>query len=253
MTEFQFPTEVVDLPSRGWFYPEGHPLTSGRIELYYMTAKHEDILTSSNLIRKGVVIDKLMEALVATKGVKYDDIFVGDKNAIMLASRVMGYGKNYSCEVTCPKCSATSDHEQNLEDIEFKEITFDPDKKGKNEFEYTLPFSGKMLTFKLLNHKDEMNINRELEQLRKAVKNGIDPEVTTRMRYSILSVDGDRSMQTISSFVQVMPVKDARAFREYARVVSPDIDFTFDFECLNCGHVDRLEVPITPSFFWPKL
>lgn len=249
----QFPTEIVDLPSRGWFYPEGHPLASGQIELFYMTARHEDILTSTNLIRKGVVIDKLMEALIATKGLKYDDVFIGDKNAIMLASRIMGYGKEYSCEISCPNCGENFEHAFNLEDVAPKDLEFDDSQKGKNEFEYTLPFSHRTLTFKLLNHRDEMNINRELEQLKKYTKSGIDPEVTTRMRYSIVAVDGSHDGQIIKSFVEAMPVRDARAFREYAKTVTPDIDFTFAFECANCGHEDRLEVPITTSFFWPKL
>ena len=98
MAEYKFPTEMVELPSKGYFYSEGHPLSSGRVEIKYMTAREEDILTSQNLIKQGTVIDKLLEALVVDKSIKMDDMLIGDKNAIMVAARILGYGKNYDIE-----------------------------------------------------------------------------------------------------------------------------------------------------------
>jgi hypothetical protein len=102
MSVIDFPTETIELPSRGWYYTVNHPLSSGRLDVYYMTAKHEDILTSRNLIQKGVVIQKLLEALIATPNVKYSDLLIGDKNALMIAARVLGYGKDYEVDVSCP-------------------------------------------------------------------------------------------------------------------------------------------------------
>lgn len=245
-------TEVIDLPSRGWYYPEGHPLSTGKLEVFYMTAKHEDILTSRNLIQRGVVIDTLIEALIANKSVKYDDLLLGDKNGLIIASRILGYGKDYTINVSCPVCGVNSKHEINLENINEKPIDFTSTPKGKNEFTWVAPISKKTITFKLLTHRDEKSIMAELEGMRKAgVK--ITQEVTTRMRRSIIAVDGDTSTQIIKEFVENMPAKDSMAFREYARTVNPDVDLTFDFECVECGHEERMEVPIDLNFFWPNV
>jgi hypothetical protein len=244
-------TQVIDLPSRGWFYPEGHPLASGKLEVYFMTARHEDILTSRNLVQRGIVIDKLMEALIADPKVKYDDILTGDKNGLMIAARILGYGKNYEFNLECPSCARKSTQHMNLEDIEDKKLEFRDDQRGKNQFEFVLPLSGKTILFKLFTHKDEKTVNAELETMRKLTKSEVTSEVTTRMRRAILAVDGDDSPETIRKFVDSMPARDASAFREHSKAISPNVDLTFDFECFNCGYQERSEVPITANFFWP--
>lgn len=250
MSEFKYPSEVIELPSKGWFYPENHPLSSGKLEVFYMTAKHEDILTSRNLIQRGVVIDKLMESLIVDKNVKYDDLLLGDKNGLIVASRILGYGKNYDVTVNCPQCGSASKHHIDLESINDKEIKFDTVAKGKNEFTFVLPLSKKTISFKLLTHRDEKSISAEIDNMRKAGLQ-ITTEVTTRMRRSITSIDGDTDGQKIKEFIDAMPSKDARSFREFAKKINPDIDLTFEFECANCGHAERTEVPIDVNFFWP--
>ena len=90
------------MPSKGHFYPSDNPLSSGQVEIKYMTAKEEDILTSANLIQKGIVLDKLLQALIVSEGVNLDDVLIGDKNAIMIASRILAYGKDYKFEYTDP-------------------------------------------------------------------------------------------------------------------------------------------------------
>lgn len=252
MENEMYASEVIQLPSRGWYYPSEHPLSSGKLDVYYMTAKHEDILTSKNLIQRGVVIDKLMEALIADKNVKYDDLLAGDKNGLMIAARIMGYGKDYEVTVECPSCNTSSKKSINLETIGDKEIKFEDVQKGKNEFEFKLPYSKRLITFKLLTHKDEKSINNDLEITKKLVKSEISTEVTSRMKQSILSVDGNRDSKLVRKFVDAMPARDAMAFREYVRTINPDIDLTFDFECPTCGHQSRLEVPIDVNFFWPN-
>lgn len=251
--EQKFPTEVIDLPSKGWFYPPAHPLSSGQIELKYMTAKHEDILTSQNLIKKGIVIDKLLEALIVDPSIKHTDLFVGDRNAVMIAARVLGYGKKYVSNVTCPQCDRTTGIPVDLTELVDKKLIFNPNQRGKNEFSFTLPLSKKELTFKILTYQDELNANKELEAIAKHSENGISPEVTTRMRYSIKSVDGSRELGDIVSFIENMPSQDASAFREHARTVNPDLDLTFDFECPKCAFEDRVGVAIDATFFWPEL
>lgn len=252
MAENMYPSEMVGLPSKGWYYPEGHPLASGEIDLYYMTAKHEDILTSKTLIQRGVVIDKLIESLIVDKSIKYDDLLVGDKNGLMIAARIMGYGKNYDATVTCPSCNTATTHTVDLETLSDKEIEFNPKNKGKNEFEFQLPFSKRLITFRLLTHKDEKDVQNDLDAMRKVVKSEISNEVTTRMKKSIVAVDGNRDVKTIRDAVDSMPARDAMEFRDYARVINPDIELKATFVCPMCAHEDRLEVPIDVSFFWPN-
>ena len=251
MSENKYPAEVIELPSGGWFYPEGHPLASGKLEIYYMTAKHEDILTSTNLIQRGVVLDKLMEALIVDKTIKYDDLLLGDKNGLVIAARILGYGKDYEVSVGCPSCESTSTHNVNLEDIDDKEVLKTMENKNTNEFPFRLS-NGKVLTFKLLTHGDEKAINSELAAMKKAFKAEVTTEVTTRIRKMITSVNGSRDSNDIRDFVDAMPAREAMAFREHIKSVNPDIDLTFPFVCPSCGVEQRMEVPIDVTFFWPN-
>ena len=145
--EYDFPTEVLDLPSDGKLYPKDHPLASGKITIKYMTAKEEDILSSQNLIKKGVVLDKLFESIIVEKSINIDDILIGDKNAIMLATRILAYGPQYEVETY----GNGEDREMvhiDLTSIRTKDI--DSTKlKRDSRYEFTTP-SGNKLVIKIL-------------------------------------------------------------------------------------------------------
>ena len=248
----QFPTEVIDLPSKGYFYPEDNPLSSGQVEIKYMTAKEEDILTSGSLIQKGIVLDKLLEALIVSD-INLDDILVGDKNAIMLASRVLAYGKEYSFEFTDETSARKRTHTVDLTSFEDKKIDFSKCEKGKNEFEFQLPASKKTLIFKLLNQSDDKNIAAELKAMKKFTKeSGIDPEITTRLKASIIAVDGNRERNTVNKFVDTEFLSvDSFAYRTYLTSITPDIDLSCSVE-LDNGEIEEIVVPVTAQFFWPS-
>ena len=184
MADYKFPTEVVELPSKGHFYVNGHPLSSGKVEIKYMTAKEEDILSSENLIRQGIVIDKLLEALIVDKSINVNDLLTGDKNAIMIAARILGYGKDYEFEYD------GIEQKVDLSKLNPVKIEFENSTKGVNEFSYVLPNSKRTITFKLLNGKDEKQIESELKALRKISKTQ-SSSLTTRLKKMILSVDGN--------------------------------------------------------------
>ena len=244
--EFKFPTETVDLPSQGKLYSENSSLKSGKIEVKYMTAKEEDILTSQNLIKKGLVIDKLLNSLIVTEGVSTDDLLIGDKNAVMVASRILAYGGEYSVEVADPNTGETFQHTFDLTECSFKELPDDVD-YSKNEFELTLPVSKVGITFKLLTGKDETNIANELKSLAKIGQNA---EVTTRLRQVITSVNGETDRTVVNNFVDNMLSKESLYLREKIAKITPDIDLTqeVDFE----GETVSLAIPMTVEFFWPK-
>lgn len=253
MPENKFPTEVVSLPSKGFFYPEDSPLAKGEVEIRYMTAKDEDILTSPNLIKKGIVIDKLLESLIVEEGVVYGDLLVGDKNAIMLAARILGYGADYTFDYECPNCSEKNvGLECNLSETEEREVDFSELEKGKNEFTYTLPKSKREITFKLLTLNDERAIEADLKGLRKVSKD-VTKEVTTRLKRMILSVDGNSDRQFVNHFVdnEFFSI-DSLEFRKHIQTLIPDVSVKHEFECELCTHQEAVTVPITVHFFWPK-
>jgi hypothetical protein len=248
-----FPTEIIPLPSKGLLYPEGHPLSDGFIEMKYMTAREEDILTSQNLIKQGVVLDKLFESLIVTP-MNYGDLYVGDKNAIMVAARILGYGKDYTVEIDDPfstgnKQKVTID----LTQIEHKEVDYSLFESRINEFDFTLPNSQRTVTFRLLTHSIEKQIQSEIKSMNKTfVKNGIDKELTTRLKHIITAIDGESGRATINDFVDnQLFALDSRALREYMRKISPDLDMTFTFVSDTTGEVKELDIPIEVSFFWP--
>ena len=240
MSEFKLPTEVIELPSKGLLYPEGSELAKGTLEMKYMTAKEEDILTNQSYIQKGTVLDKLMKSLIVSK-INYDDLLIGDKNAIMVAARILGYGKDYSFSIL------GEDHTIDLSTLENKPLNEELFKDGENNFEFTLPHSGNKVTFKLLTHKDEQNISRELEGLKKINKDN-SPELTTRLKYLITSVEGKTESKDIREFVDnYLLARDSRARREYIKEIQPDVELTFFPE----GSNDRVNIPIGVRFFWP--
>ena len=220
-TVFKAPTQPLDLPSKGLLYPESSPLSSGKIDLYMPTAYHEDILTNKNYIQQGVVLDKFLQAIIATK-VEYNDILLGDKNAILVASRILAYGSKYSFKFTDPVSKVVEDVTIDLGDLKEKEVDWDLFKKGVNEFDYTLPLSKSTVTFKILNQKDEADIEAELKGLQKVSKN-MSADVTVRLAHSIVAVNGVRDQKIIRDFVKTIPMRDSVELKKYIASVTPDV------------------------------
>jgi hypothetical protein len=242
MSEFKLPTEVVELPSKGLLYPEDSELAKGTVEIKYMTAKEEDILTNQSYIKNGTVLDKLLKSLIVSK-INFDDLLIGDKNAIMIAARILGYGSEYSFDYL------GESHTVDLSQMENKPLKEELFKDRKNEFPFTLPKSGNVVTFKILTHKDEQDISRELEGLKKINKDA-SPELSTRLKYIITSVNGDYERKSVREFVDgYLLAQDSRALREYIKEVQPDVDLTF----FPDGSDIRINIPIGVSFFWPDI
>lgn len=251
----RFPTEIIDLPSRGLFYPEGHPLASGKIEMKYMTAREEDILTSQNLIKQGVVLDKLFQSLIITP-IKYDDLLLGDKNAIMIAARILGYGKDYEVEIVDPDGDGKDKIKVSIDltTIEPKEIPWELITPHSNEFEFVLPASKRTVTFKSVTQGLDKQITQAVKNQAKIIKStGIDKEFTTRLKYIITSVDGNRDQPYINEFVDnELFARDSRELRTYMQKISPDIDMKVTIISEASGEPHVIDLPIDVSFFWPR-
>jgi hypothetical protein len=241
VTKPKFPTEMVDLPSKGLLYPEGSPLRSGQIEMKYMTAREEDILTNQNYIQQGTVLDKLIESLIVTK-IDIKELLVGDKNAILIASRILGYGQDYEFE------NRGTVYKVDLTEMVDKELPEDVNYENGNNFEFTLPASKNQITFKLLTHGDESAVEQELKGLKKINPNG-SPELSTRLKYIITSINGDDDRKTVREFVDnELLARDSRSLRQEIKRISPDVDLT-----IKGDDGEDIAVPISLNFFWPDL
>ncbi len=246
MAEVKFPTEVVDLPSQGLLYPKDSPLSSGTIEIKYMTAREEDILTSANLIKRGIVVEKLLEALIVDKSIKVDELLVGDKNAILIAARILAYGKIYELEYAGQKL------EVDLTQLKENKLDESIVSNGANEFEFELPATKRKLTFKLLTSGDEKEIDKEIAGYEK-VGDGIGYDLTTRLKHQIISIDGDTKRASINSFVDnEFLSRDSIAFRIHSAEIMPDVEMTSTYIDED-GNEKEFTVPMTVTFLWPSV
>lgn len=248
-TTHNFPTVFIDLPSQGKCYPSSNPLSSGKIEIKYMTAREEEILASQNYIKKGVVLDKLFESIIVDKTINIDDIIVGDKNAIMLATRILGYGPEYEIEVVNDSGSKEK-YIVDLSKVQTKDIDYTL-LNGENEYDFITPVGKNHIKFKILTHGDEKAIDADIRAINKANKNASSAELTTRYRYLIKSVDGSTDTGDIVNFINnKFLARDTKAFRERIKEITPDIDMYYDFVDED-GETERRRIPMTINFFWP--
>lgn len=251
MDKMNFPTETVTLPSKGLIYPESSPLSKGEIEMRYMTAAHEDIITNINFIKQGTAVEKLLKELIVTP-IDLDEMIVGDKNAVLFSARILGYGKDYEIPFRNEQTGKPDIYVVDLTKLENKTIDEALFKSGKNEFTFILPKSKHTVTFKLLTGKDEKAIEAEIKGLLKVNPNG-SFENTTRLKHMITSVDGKYDQMSVRSFIDnEMLAPDSRALRKYYNDISPDIDTVITIE--KDGYVQEgVVIPIGINFFWPDL
>lgn len=261
LKEHNFPTEIIELPSRGLIYSKDNPLSSGKVELKYMTAKEEDILTTQSYIKDGSVLDKLFQSLIVSNGngepIKYVDLSVGDKNAIMIASRILGYGKDYEVEITDP--FTNKKQKESIDLTQFENKPYDGSAQvelNKNEFEFELPTSKRKITFMAMTESKERKVKYDLEELKrvnKKLKDDVSRELTTRLKTIILSVDGEYNQQKINNFVDnELFARDSKELRKYINEVTPDIDLMYEFISDETGERREISLPMDVSFFWPS-
>ena len=262
VSDYKFPTEIVDLPSKGLVYPKDNALSSGKVEMKYMTAKEEDILTTQSYIKDGSVLDRLFQSLIISNGdgtpVKYIDITLGDKNAIMIAARILGYGKDYEVEIDDPTQPGTMQKEV-IDLTQFESTEYDGSGQTelhKNEYEFELPQSKRKVTFQALTESKERKIKHQLEAQKKAsrkLNDKTDKQLTIRLKNTIVSVDGDTEQTTINHFVEnELFAADSRALRTHINKVVPDVDLTYEFISDETGEGRDMLLPMGLGFFWPQ-
>ena len=248
---FRVPTEFVPLPSFGLVYPPNSPLHNLKeIEVRYMTAIDEDILTSRSLLRSGKAIDAVLKNCILDARINPEELLSGDKNALITFLRVSGYGPEYKVEIDCPSCEETSKYEFDLSQLEMKTLDVEPIEQGENRFHIQLP-TGTHIEFKFLNSAEEKEISDAQDRIKRSTNSPVDRNVTTRLKNTIISIDGNTDSSLINQYVDTLNVRDSRALRKYMEDNTPDIDMNQEFNCPHCGHRGEVDVPISVGFFWP--
>ncbi len=251
---FVTPTEVVDLPSDGRYYPDGHSLhNTDSIEIRHMTAKEEDILTSEALLRKGLALDRMLQALLVDQTINLDDLLVGDKNALIVAARITGFGSEYITNLTCPSCNEANEAEFDLEDIEHSTGTADVEGvtfTSSGTFTFTLPTTGVEAEVRLLTTATEKMLTASA--LRKKKMNLPNTNSTDLLKSVVVSINGVTDTEMINKFVDLMPSLDSRHIRKVYDQVKPDVDLRQEFVCDHCSYTGKVVMPLTAEFFWPN-
>ena len=248
--KYYIPTEVITLPSEGKCYPQDNPLSCGELEIKYMTAKEEEILASQNLISKGVVLDKLFESIIADKKINIDDIIIGDKNAIVLATRILGYGPEYKIQV--PSIEGQTEIQIDLSKVQTKDVDLDKLNR-ENIYEWVTPVGKNVIKWRMLTHGDEKMIDTDVRAMNRLNKDGASAELTTRYRYMIKSVDGKEDTKSIVDFVNnKFLARDTRAFRTHIKELQPDMKMEFEYDNPNTGEKEMTPIPMGVGFFWPS-
>ena len=251
LLNFVIPTEFVELPTKGKFYPPDHPLHKvEEVEMRYMSAKETDILTSKSLLKKGIAIDRMVESIVIDKRIKANEMFTGDKNALVVAARVSGFGENYDAQITCENCGATSEHEFDLGEIQTKETPEDVRFSDYGTFFIKLPKTEIEAECCLLTGKDEAALVNQADKRKKLKLN--DTTMTDQYKMIIVSLNGVTERSKVEEFVDVMPAMDAMHLRKEYERARPDVDMTCAFECQQCQADNNVSIPFSANFFWPK-
>lgn len=248
---FEIPVETVPLPSGGKCYDPEHPLHGKEtVEIRAMTAREEDILTSKALIKKGTVISHLIKSCMIDKRVDPDSLLAGDRNALMVALRVTGYGAEYKVEVDCPSCNERSKHSFDLGELPVKRLDIDPVANGQNVFETTLPVTKAKVRFKLLTGQDEQEIITASERRKKQGQRA-ENLVTQRLKYSIVSANGISDKTKIDMMVSNLPARDSLYLRKFIDNNEPGIEMKSWMDCPSCLEHSEVRLPLGAAFFWP--
>jgi hypothetical protein len=247
------PTEFVDLPSKGALYPEGHPAHGlDSIEIRHMTAKEEDILTSESLIKKGVALDRVVDSLIVDKRIKAANLLIGDKNALLIAARITGFGSDYGVKITCPVCITENDCNIDLQAIKSKSPEETDSKLLENgNYEIVFPEDNNLaVEVRLLRGADERKLTQNREQRRKAKKE--DSLITDQLGAIIVRVNEVTDPALLKQFVEQCPTKISREIRTRYEKIMPDVDMSVPFTCSNCEYESEVDMPMTAEFFWPR-
>jgi len=248
--DFVLPTEFVELPTKGKFYSEEHPLHNKEsIEIRYMTAKDTDILTSKSLLKKGIAVDRMLQNIIIDESIKVDDLYSGDKNALLIAARINGFGPEYKTKITCPSCGVVKENSFNLESLGCDGFETETSVSSHGTFSVELPVTKVSVECRLLTGADEKKIFMQSEKRKK--HNLPETSLTDQYKLFIVSIESETERGLVEKFVDLMPARDASYLRSAYEKACPNIDLSHDFSCDSCDAEAQINIPFSANFFWP--
>jgi hypothetical protein len=251
---FVVPTEVIELPTKGRFYEEGSSLHNREsVEIKHMTAREEDILANESFIEDGTVFDRLLNSILIDKSIDVAELIETDRNAILVAARITGYGPEYSMRMPCVKCGKVSDFVFDLEKREIVEselegVEFDND---SGLFSFALPKTDLTARIRILTGRDMEYLNK---QRAKSEELNLDFNATINLfRLAVVDVQGISDSGALNQLFDALPAIDSRKIRSVINTVTPRVSMKQTVACGSCGKESESEVPFTLGFFWPDL
>lgn len=233
----KIPGVIVNLPSKGKVYPASNPCHTGTLEMRYMTAYDEDILTNASYIKEGIVFDKLIDSLVITTGVNVNTLIEADKEWLIIFARIMGYGAEYPVVIKDPTGKKLSTV-VNLNKLQTTEFNLDSDENGEFDYEINSEY---MIKYRYLPTSILNNIPD-------------DAAVSYFLEHTICQINDNRDLTHIKNFIklQLTPI-ESRKFRKHIQQTAPGIDLSYEFTFINDEGTEetfRAGFPIGPDFFW---
>lgn len=240
---YNAPFDVIPLPSQGKTYKS----KKENVRLSYMTTADENILTSPNLLESGEFLSILINRKLLQPDLRYKDLLVGDRNAIMIWLRATGYGEMYPVTLL-DENGEPFDTEVNLNNLKTKNLGAEPDYEGL--FDYKFKLSDAEIKFKLLTCGDIDYIEKLTEQ-DKLNELPIDNSSTYMLEKMIVEVNGFREKNMIKDFISSIRIQDGKAFNEYVEAIQCGIDLNITVGTPGGSSIDTF-LPLNIGFFWPN-
>lgn len=233
------PHDVVELPSKGKLYKNKR----ASVKVGYLTAQDENILIGQ--VNSDMIIPNLLRSKIYEPGFNVDELIDGDVQAILIFLRNTAFGPDYTFLLKDPKTGKDFEATVRLDELDVEKPIHEPNEEGL--FSTQLPKSGMSVKCKVLTMADQ----REIEKLTKSYPNGMTaPVVTKRLEMMIVEIDGDRSRENISAFINQMPISDSKHVRTFIAQCEPRLNLT---RKVTAPSGDTLEVSIGfgAEFFRP--
>lgn len=235
--------DVIPIPSGGKVYKS----KKSAFRVAYLTAADENILTSPNLLKSGKFLEILINRKLLETEIRYNDLTIGDRNAIMIWLRASAYGEMYPVTLV-DNDDIPFETEIDLNTLKFKPLGAEPD--GEGYFDFMLPRSKKQVKFKFLTLSDIDDIDEKIENDK---NNGelINYSSTYTLEKHIVEVDGVRDRGYIKDFVEGMRIGDSDALRTYIEEIESGVELKIKVETPRGGSLETF-LPLNIQFFWPK-
>ena len=238
------PYDLIPLPSKGKLYKG----VKDKVKVSYMTGSDENILTSPNLIESGDFLEILMTRNILEENLNYNDLHIGDRNAIMIWLRGTAFGNMYPVSIYS-KTGEIIEEVVDLSELKYIPLGAEPDANGL--FDFTCPKSGNALKFKFLTVGDEAYIEGTLVEEQESGFE-INNRSTHTLNRQIVSVDGNDDSAFIDKFISDMRLTDIKAFRAYVDEIESGIDLKIEVKAAG-GDTVTTFLPLNLKFFWPDI